>query len=253
MVIRAEDVLDHYDVDVSQGLTDDQVERQRAIWGTNELDKEDPKSMWELFVEQFDDPLVKILLAAAAVSFAIAYTDTMGGEGESQGHIEGEGVTAFVEPAVILLILILNAIVGVWQESNAESALEALKDLQPRTAVWRNGGEFHTKLLAAELVPGDIVHLQAGDMIPADSLIIELKTTTFGVEQASLTGESMVVFKEKEAVEAEYAVIQDKHCMAFSGTMCASGEAIAVVQATGMQTEFGQHSSDPGGTQGRGG
>ena len=238
----ADDVLEHYGVELSQGLTDEQVEQQRQIWGPNELDKEDPKSMWELFVEQFDDPLVKILLAAAAVSFVIAYTDTMGAEEEgAPGHTEGEGLTAFVEPAVILLILILNAIVGVWQESNAESALEALKDLQPRTCrVWRNGGEFNPKLLAAELVPGDVVHLQAGDMIPADSRIIELKTTTFGVEQASLTGESMVVFKEKEAVEAGYAVIQDKHCMAFSGTMCAPGEAIAVVQATGMQTEFGQ-------------
>lgn len=234
----AEEVLDHYSVDASLGLTDAQVEAQRAKWGTNELDKEDPKSMWELFVEQFDDPLVKILLAAAAVSFAIATADNMGEEAE--GHA-AEGAAAFVEPAVILLILILNAIVGVWQESNAESALEALKDMQPRTCrVWRNNGEFHAKLLAAELVPGDIVHLQAGDMIPADSRIVELKTTTFGVEQASLTGESMVVFKEKEPIEAGHAVIQDKHCMAFSGTMCASGEAIAVVQATGMQTEFGQ-------------
>jgi Ca2+-transporting ATPase len=232
-----EDVLDHYSVDAALGLTDAQVAAQRAKWGTNELDKEDPKSMWELFVEQFDDPLVKILLAAAAVSFAIATADNMG---EEEGH-EAEGAAAFVEPAVILLILILNAIVGVWQESNAESALEALKDMQPRTCrVWRNNGEFHAKLLAAELVPGDIVHLQAGDMIPADSRIVELKTTTFGVEQASLTGESMVVFKEKEAIEEGHAVIQDKHCMAFSGTMCASGEAIAVVQATGMQTEFGQ-------------
>ena len=106
--------------------------------------------------------------------------------------------------------------------------------------MWRNNGEFNAKLLAADLVPGDIVHLQAGDMVPADSRIVELKTTTFGVEQASLTGESMVVFKEKEAIDAGHAVIQDKHCMAFSGTMCASGEAIAVVQATGMQTEFGQ-------------
>jgi Ca2+-transporting ATPase len=228
------------------GLTDQQVASQRAIWGTNELDKEDPKSMWALFVEQFDDPLVKILLAAAAVSFAIATADNVGvgeegvGEGGGGGG-EAEGAAAFVEPAVILLILILNAMVGVWQESNAESALEALKDMQPRTCrVWRNGGEFHAKLLAAELVPGDVVHLQAGDMIPADSRIVELRTTTFGVEQASLTGESMVVFKEKEAIGAGHAVIQDKHCMAFSGTMCASGEAIAVVQATGMQTEFGQ-------------
>ena len=139
-------MLEHYQVDVSSGLSDDQVEEQRAIWGTNELDKEEPKSMWELFVEQFDDPLVKILLGAAAVSFVIATTDNMG---DGEAH-EGEGAAAFVEPAVILLILILNAIVGVWQESNAESALEALKDLQPRTCrVWRNGGEFKTKLLAA--------------------------------------------------------------------------------------------------------
>ena len=229
-----ETCLEEYDTNVHMGLSDEQVQERFAIWGPNELDKEDKKSMWELFVEQFDDPLVKILLAAAAISFFIAFS--------KEGDGDGEGLGAFVEPGVILLILILNAGVGVWQESNAESALEALKDLQPKTArVWRNG-DFDAKILASKLVPGDIVHLQAGDMIPADCRIVELKTTTFGVEQASLTGESVVVFKEKEEIEDEGrpAVIQDKHNMAFSGTVCASGESIAIVQATGMRTEFGK-------------
>ena len=227
--------LEHYQVNSSEGQSTKSAIKLLSLWGPNELDKEDKKSVWELLYEQFDDPLVKILLAAAAVSFFIAYT----GPVEDGDH----GVSAFVEPGVILLILFLNAGVGVWQESNAESALEALKDMQPKTArVWRNG-VFNAKILASQIVPGDIVHLQAGDMIPADCRIIELKTTTFGVEQASLTGESVVVFKEKEQIDdhgKRDAVIQDKYNMTFSGTTCASGEAIGVVQATGMSTEFGQ-------------
>ena len=232
-----EDCLDEYKVDPDHGLTSEQVEEALAIWGPNELNKEDKKTTWELFVEQFDDPLVKILLGAAAISFFIAMTKSDGADGEGEGFWG-----PFVEPGVIVLILVLNAGVGVWQESNAESALEALKDMQPKTArVWRDGS-FDSKILASKLVPGDIVHLQAGDMMPADCRIIELKTTTFGVEQASLTGESVVVFKEKEMLDnlnGRPAVIQDKHNMAFSGTTCASGEAHAIVQATGMRTEFG--------------
>ena len=234
---NVEHCLDEYQTDLEAGLSTAQANELMDVWGPNSLDKEEKKTVWELFVEQFDDPLVKILLGAAAVSFFIAYSKSPGADG---GH--GEGVGAFVEPGVILLILVLNAGVGVWQESNAESALEALKDMQPKTArVWRDG-EFNTSLLASQLVPGDVVHLQAGDMIPADCRILLLKTTTFGVEQASLTGESVVVFKEKEILDelGRPAVIQDKHNMAFSGTTCASGEAIAVVQATGMSTEFGQ-------------
>jgi Ca2+-transporting ATPase len=235
-----ETCLDNYDTDLENGLSTSQANALLKKWGPNSLDKEEKKTIWELLFEQFDDPLVKILLGAAFISFFIAVSSKPDGAGKHAEH--AEGVSPFVEPGVILLILIINAAVGVWQESNAESALEALKDMQPKTArVWRDG-KFDPSLLASQLVPGDIVHLQAGDMIPADCRILELKTTTFGVEQASLTGESVVVFKEKETLENEGAsiVIQDKHNMAFSGTTCASGEAIGVVQATGMRTEFGQ-------------
>ena len=121
---------------------------------------------------------------------------------------------AFVESFVIMLILILNACVGVWQESNAESALEALKDLQPKLArVWR-GGELKT-VMAADLVPGDVVRMAVGDMAPADCRVLSLSTTTFGVAQAALTGESVTVFKEKEAIDGEAASIADKSNMVF--------------------------------------
>ena len=130
-----------------------------------------------------------------------------------------------------------------WQESNAESALEALKDMQPRTARVFRDGVLNSVELAANLVPGDIVHLVVGDMVPADCRVISLETTTFGVAQAALTGESVTVFKDKDVVPDADAEIADKSNMVFSGTVVANGEATAVVQATGMRTEFGKNSS----------
>lgn len=120
-----DDVCRTYGVDPKAGLTSAQVDKRRSEYGLNELEKEPPTPLWKLVLAQFDDTLVKILLLAAAVSFALTYF----GE-ESQE----EGWRAYIEPFVIVLILVLNAIVGVWQESNAEAALEALKDLQGETA-----------------------------------------------------------------------------------------------------------------------
>ena len=118
-------VCDHFGVDTSRGLSTAAVNAQRAKYGTNELTAEEGKSLFALILEQFDDLLVKILLLAAMVSFFLAYFD----------EDSAEGWTAYVEPVVILTILILNAIVGVWQEQNAENALAALKKLQPESAL----------------------------------------------------------------------------------------------------------------------
>lgn len=116
------EVASRLNVVPSEGLSGDEVTRRQKEYGPNELTHEDGKSILKLFLAQFDDALVKVLLLAAAVSLGLALFD--GSE---------EGLRAFIEPAVILLILILNAAVGVWQEANAESALEALKDMQPHT------------------------------------------------------------------------------------------------------------------------
>ena len=129
----------------------------------NELAQEEATPLWKLVLAQFDDLLVKILLGAAVLSFVLACFE------------EGEGVEAFVEPFVILLILVINAVVGVWQEHNAESALEALKQMQSATAKCIRGGELVPDLPAEELVPGDIVEIGVGDKVPADVRILRLK------------------------------------------------------------------------------
>ena len=223
-------VLAHLKTDAKKGLSDKQVEAARAVYGYNELDKEDPKPLWKLVLEQFDDTLVKILLLAACVSFGLAL---VGGEGEE------EGLRAFVEPAVILLILILNAIVGVWQESNAENALEALKEMQSDTAKTVRNGKLVSDLSARELVPGDIVELRAGDRVPADMRVVTMNTATLMTEQASLTGESVPVNKVVEKV-AEDVEIQLKECMLFAGTAVSNGSCVGVVTDIGMATEIGK-------------
>jgi Ca2+-transporting ATPase len=224
-----EECVKHYDVEVSKGLSKSDVERKRKKYGWNELQKEPGKPMWKLVLEQFDDTLVKILLFAALVSFVLAVTD---------GHGE-DGLTAYVEPLVILMILILNASVGVWQESNAENALEALKEMQSAHAEVIREGVSISDLPARELVPGDIVELRVGDKVPADMRVVSLKTSTVRVEQSALTGESVAVLKSHQPVKEDIE-LQGKECMVFAGTVVVNGSFISVVVSTGMNTEIGK-------------
>uniref|UniRef100_A0A673CUV1 Calcium-transporting ATPase n=1 Tax=Sphaeramia orbicularis TaxID=375764 RepID=A0A673CUV1_9TELE len=188
------------------------------------------KSIWELIIEQFEDLLVRILLLAACISFVLAWFE----EGE-------ETVTAFVEPFVILLILIANAVVGVWQERNAEDAIEALKEYEPEMGkVYRSDRKSVQRIKAREIVPGDIVEVSVGDKVPADIRIVSIKSTTLRVDQSILTGESVSVIKHNEAVPDPRAVNQDKKNMLFSGTNIAAGKAIGVAVATGVSTEIGK-------------
>ena len=227
------DALRHHDVDVSVGLSEGEVTDRRARYGANELEKEPGKALWALVLEQFDDALVKILLAAAAVSFGLAYV-------ENREADAGHSITAYVEPLVIVLILILNAIVGVWQESNAENALEALKEMQSEHAKCLRDGAWDGSLAAKELVPGDVVELKTGDRVPADCRLVGLKTATVRVEQASLTGESVAVDKRTDAVKDIDIELQGKTNMLFSGTAVSSGSCVCVVNSTGMSTEIGK-------------
>lgn len=202
-----------------------EIEFRRQDAGWNELDQEEKTPLWELVLEQFDDPLVKVLLLAAGISFAIGLAD-----GDHWTH-------ALVEPSVIIAILIINAIVGVWQESNAENALEALKSLQAQHAVVLRDG--HTQEIESrELVPGDIVFVKAGDKVPADCRVLELLTTTLRVEQAALTGESETAMKDVHAVEVD-TDITGKTNMLFSSTSITNGKAKALVVSIGMETEIG--------------
>uniref|UniRef100_A0A667WVQ7 Calcium-transporting ATPase n=1 Tax=Myripristis murdjan TaxID=586833 RepID=A0A667WVQ7_9TELE len=152
-----------------------------------------------------------------------------------------ETVTAFVEPFVILLILIANAVVGVWQERNAEDAIEALKEYEPEMGkVYRADRKSVQRIKAREIVPGDIVEVSVGDKVPADIRIVSIKSTTLRVDQSILTGESVSVIKHTESVPDPRAVNQDKKNMLFSGTNIAAGKAIGVAVATGVSTEIGK-------------
>ncbi|KAL0993640.1 hypothetical protein UPYG_G00110970 [Umbra pygmaea] len=225
-----EDVLSYFGVDQTTGLTPDQFKKNLARYGYNELPAEIGKTIWELVVEQFEDLLVRILLLAACISFVLALFE----EGE-------ETVTAFVEPLVILLILIANAIVGVWQERNAESAIEALKEYEPEMGkVYRADRKNVQMIKAREIVPGDVVEVSVGDKVPADVRLIKINSTTLRVDQSILTGESVSVIKHTDAVPDLRAVNQDKKNMLFSGTNIASGKAIGIAVATGVSTEIGK-------------
>ncbi|OWR46425.1 sarco/endoplasmic reticulum calcium ATPase [Danaus plexippus plexippus] len=195
-----------------------------------QLPAEEGKSIWQLVLEQFDDLLVKILLLAAIISFVLALFEE-----------HEDAFSAFVEPFVILLILIANAVVGVWQERNAESAIEALKEYEPEMGkVVRGDKSGVQKIRAKEIVPGDIVEVSVGDKIPADIRLIKIYSTTIRIDQSILTGESVSVIKHTDAIPDPRAVNQDKKNILFSGTNVAAGKARGIVIGTGLNTAIGK-------------
>jgi len=224
-----EDIYKHFSVEIEAGLSPGQVKANQEKYGPNELPAEEGKSIWELILEQFDDLLVKILLLAAIISFVLAFFE------------DEQSVTAFVEPFVILLILIANAIVGVWQERNAEDAIEALKEYEPEMGkIVRSDKSGVQKLRSREIVPGDVVEVSVGDKIPADIRICAIMSTTLRIDQSILTGESVSVIKHTDAVPDPRAVNQDKKNIMFSGTNVAAGKARGVVIGTGLNTAIGK-------------
>ncbi|KAL4900563.1 hypothetical protein BDW74DRAFT_161654 [Aspergillus multicolor] len=220
------EVLKHFDVTERSGLSSSQVSQSRQKHGPNALAEEPPTPLWELVLEQFKDQLVLILLGSAAVSFVLALFE------------ESDDWTVFVDPAVILTILILNAIVGVTQESSAEKAIAALQEYSANEAkVVRDGAVQRIK--AEDLVPGDIVHVAVGDRVPADCRLLAIHSNSFRVDQAILTGESESVAKDTRVVSDKQAVKQDQTNILFSGTTVVNGNATAVVVLTGSSTAIG--------------
>ena len=218
----AEQVLSALHADHEHGLTAAEAEKRLQEYGANVLKEKKKKTNLQRFLDQFKDVMILILVAAAIVSFVIAW-------------IEGDA-KAFFEPCLILLIVILNAIMGVLQESKAERALDALKGLSaPHARVLRDGQEQIVD--AASLVPGDIIRLEAGDFVPADARL--LQSAGLKSEESALTGESVPAEKDAlQAVPAD-AALGDRANMVFSGCSITYGTAAAVVTATGMQTEMG--------------
>ena len=216
-----EEVIEHFKVDPSLGLSSEEARKRLEEYGENKLISSEKKSFLKMFIAQFKSFMILILLIAAVIS---GITGIMHGEG-------------LIDTYVILGILILNALVGASQESKAESSLEALKTLSsPESQVLRDGSlsEIPTK----DLVPGDIVILDTGALIPADLRLTESKNLK--IQESSMTGESLPVEKHTERLEKEDIPLGDRTNLAFASGMVTYGRGQGVVVATGMKTEVGK-------------
>ncbi|CAJ1961317.1 unnamed protein product [Cylindrotheca closterium] len=231
--LQISDLMEQLETNAESGLSQEQVVDRLELYGQNKLDSAAKPSIWKLIAEQFDDRLVQILVVVAIISGIFSFLE----------HSEGESLLqSFVEPIVIVAILVCNAAVGVWQSQSASDSLDALQEMQPARATVIRNGEVIGELPASELVPGDILQLRVGDKIPADARVLELQSSTLQVDETSLTGESVTVSKLSgaEGQNDPGAPIQSQLGMVFSGTMITSGNALAVVAQTGMTTQFGK-------------
>ncbi len=221
--MAAEEVVKALESDASAGLSEAQAARRRTEYGENRLRERKKKTSLRRFLEQFQDPMILILLAAASISFGIACAKQEPEE--------------FFEPALILLIVVLNAAMGMIQENRAEKALDALKTMSaPHARVIREGAE--KVIRAAMLAPGDIIRLEAGDFVPADARL--LRSASLKCEESALTGESVPAEKDADASIAKQAPLGDRTNMVFSGCAVTCGTGDAIVTATGMDTEMGK-------------
>lgn len=216
-------IIEEQKSDTKNGLSSEEAKTRLNTYGLNKLAQKKKKGLFIKFLEQFKDVMIIILLIAAVISFVIAII-----EGDAEG---------FIEPALILLIVIINAIIGVFQENKAEKALEALQNMSaPHARVLRDGKE--QIISAQEVVPGDIIILEAGDFVPADARL--LTSVNLKSEESALTGESLPSEKDALAKVAKDAPIGDRDNMVFSGCSITYGRATAIVTDTGMHTEMGK-------------
>ncbi|MDP4089646.1 MAG: cation-translocating P-type ATPase [Bacillota bacterium] len=205
------------ETDILNGLSDEEVVRRREMYGLNKLQGKKKKTMLRMILSQLNDVLIYILLAAAVVSLIL---------GEESDAI------------VIAVVIVINAVVGVIQESKAEKSLEALKKLSTPKAIVKRNGEI-LEIQSEELVPGDVVIIDAGRFIPCDLRLTE--TVNLKIEESTLTGESVPVEKAADTVfEASDTSLGDQRNMAFMSTLAAYGRGIGIAIGTGMNTEIGK-------------
>ena len=217
------EVLEQLGVEEQRGLTTAEVEQRRATYGFNEFKRKPHTSLFTKFIQQFASFMIIVLVVAAVISGVT-------------GYLNGEGIT---DALIIMVILVLNAIIGVFQESKAEKSLDALERMSaPHCKVVRNGE--HSVIATRELVVGDIVELEAGDSVPADLRIIEC--ANLQIQEAALTGESVPVTKSVEVIDGDCA-IGDRVNMAYSSCSVTAGRARGVVVAIGSETEVGHIAS----------
>ena len=210
----------------AEGLSSQQAQERLAKYGPNKLKEAEKPTLFQRFVAQLKDPMLIILLAAAAVS---ALTGMLSGEPE------------WAEVIIILAVVLLNAVLGVIQESKAEAAIEALQSMTAATCKVLRDGKM-VVLRSTELVPGDVVLLEAGDAVPADGRIIE--NASLQIEEAALTGESVPVYKALAALNLsagqDEVPLGDRTNMCYMGSTVVYGRGKAVIISTGMDTEMGK-------------
>ena len=213
---KPEELAQELETDLNSGLSSSQVSGKLDKYGPNQLQEQEKKSLLSKIIEQFTDPMIIILLVAAILSGVV-----------------GE----WIDSVIILAIVILNAMLSIYQEGKAEAALEALQKMASPTAqVIRDGKE--QSVPSAELVPGDIVKLETGDIIPADLRLLD--SHNLKIDESSLTGESVAVDKFSDVVYDDVVEIGDRENMAFSSTIVSYGRSNGVVVETGEKTEIGK-------------
>lgn len=215
------EVAKELSTDIELGLTEKEANHRIHTYGKNELATKKSKPLIFNFFEQFKDFMILTLIAAAAISFFVSYL---------KNEID------LVDPIIILFIITLNAILGVIQEAKAERSLEALKKLSAPTALVKRNGTIST-IDSNQLVPGDLIYLEAGYFVPADARLVE--AVNLKVEESSLTGESLPVEKEAECILPEHTILSERKNLVVSSSIVTYGRGSAIVTETGMNTEVG--------------
>lgn len=214
--LATERVLQDHSTSFEQGLSASDAKQRLDIHGPNELVEKGGKKAWQILLDQVKEVMILILLAAVAVSAAL--------------H-------EYIDAIVIFVIVVLNTILGFWQEFKAENAMAALKKMAvPHVRVRRDGAEH--QILARELVPGDILLIESGNIVPADTRLVI--AANLKVQEAALTGESEAVDKNTDELQGENLALADRKNMIYRGTVVTYGRGEAVVTSTGMRTELGK-------------
>ena len=214
--VSTQEALSRLEVSRKDGLAPDEAQERLEAFGHNELKEAPPTSIWTMIYQQFANFVVILLLVAAVISAVLG---------------------DWIEAAAIMTIVVLNAVLGVVQERRAEEALAALKKMASPDADVLRGGH-RQDVPSREVVPGDIVFLEAGNFVPADLRLLE--TANLRIDEAALTGESVPVSKSTDAQLSEDAALGDRKPMAYTGTMVTYGRGVGVVVSTGMSSEIGQ-------------
>lgn len=220
--ISVNEILKSLNTNSERGLHQSEADNRLKSHGKNTITEKKKKSLFQLFIAQFNDFMIITLLIAAAISFTLSLI---------------QGDADFTDPIIILFIVILNAILGLTQEQKAEKSLEALKNLAAPMAKVKRDGQIIT-INTSEVVPGDIVILETGDFVPADCRLIT--SSNLKVEESALTGESLAVEKNILNTLPENTLLNDRKNMVFATTSISYGHGSAVVVETGMNTEVGK-------------